>query len=113
MRAPVLKTFPFENVQLHDDGSVIEEYFCPPETDDGVLHMELASKHYYKLKYCLFNKKFQTNEKRICKKEAKPMFMELNDEKTNIEICGFTQYQTLHGLAYYVCTFHHLYTSTL
>lgn len=113
IRSSRVKKFPFEDIQLNDEGSLIEKYLCSPETNEDVSNMEEASKHNYKLKYCLFTKHFQKDEERICKNEVQPLFMEIKDEETNSIECGFTEHHFMHGLSYYVRIFHHSFSHTL
>lgn len=111
VRAPTVKTYPFAERQSRDDeSSVIEKYLCSPETDEDYANMEEASTYHYNLKYCLFTKRFKKDEEIICKKEVKPLFLDMYDEERNIIHCGFTDHHIMHSISYYVCIFHYSYT---
>lgn len=102
-RAEVVKTFPFaERQSRNDEYDIIENYYCPAETEDDVSYMEEASMLNYRLKYCLFTKSFQKNEDRICKKKVKPLFLETYASGDVAIKCGFAQRQFLFSLSYFV-----------
>lgn len=110
LRASALKTFPFLEIKSrNDEYELVDRYVCPAETDDDVTNMEEASMSNYRLKYCLFEKKFQKDEDRICKQEVKPVFHARADKKFKKIACGFGKRQFVYSLSFLVRIFHHLY----
>ena len=95
-----------ENINFYDRlsdkyESVVQKFLCPVETDEDAAKLEGASKHNYRLKYCLFEKVFKQNDEVICRKEVKPVLIELIDKDNKMAInCGSSSHQSLHAFSY-------------